>query len=180
MLCIIAQSEFTQEHSFDFEDLDPQRTARKIGKSLARSFERLSLPHDKDPENTDAAELLTSFLETVNANILMQNVKEGDFSMTIDLVDAPKLGTRGVSSKLMKNYVGMLDGGRVYNLEGSHKNRLPLKYILMMTSNVIEEHELSDKSVYALMRRALTGQALELALQSDEAQKPFKVFLKPF
>ena len=92
---------------------------------MARSFGRLSLPHDKDPGDTDTAKLLTSFLETVNANILMQNAREGDFSMISDLVDAPKLGTRGVSSKLMKDYVGMLDGGRLYDHEGSHKNKLP-------------------------------------------------------
>ena len=94
------------------------------------------------------------------------------------MISAPKLGTRGVSSKLMKNYVGMLNGGRVYDHESSYKNKLPLKYILMMTSNVIEEHELSDKSAYALIRRALTGQVLEHTLQADEAQTPFRVFFK--
>ena len=140
---------------------------------LAHAFGNLSLSQGGEQEEAAASGLLTNFLETVNANICTQSAKEGDFSMVIDLVDAPKLGSKGVGSKLLKNYAEMLDGGRVYDREGSPKNKLPLKYILMMTSDVIEEQELSDKSAYILIRRAL-----DHALQADEAQTPFRAFFK--
>ena len=44
----------------------------------------------------------------------------------------------------------MVDGGRAFDKEGSPKNKIPLKYILMITKTTIEEHELSDKAAYNL------------------------------
>ena len=53
----------------------------------------------------------------------------------------------------------MVAGGRVYDREGAN-NKMPLRHVLMITKQIIEEHTLSDKAAYILFRRALTGQAL--------------------
>jgi len=72
----------------------------------------------------------------------------------------------------------MVDGGRAFDKEGSPKNKIPLKYILMITKTTIEEHELSDKAAYNLLRRALTGRALQSAIQADNLQTPFGIFFQ--
>ena len=72
----------------------------------------------------------------------------------------------------------MVDGGRAFDKEGSPKNKIPLKYILMITKTTIEEHGLSDKASYNLLRRALTGRALQSAIQSDNLQTPFGIFFQ--
>ena len=81
-----------------------------------------------------------------------------------DTVAAPRMGSRGVTSKLMKHYGEMTDGGRAFDKTGSTKNKMSQKQLLKITKHVIEEHHLNDEAAYTLFRKALMGKALEHAL----------------
>ena len=67
-----------------------------------------------------------------------------------DTIKPPRMGTKNVSSKLIKHYGEMTDGGRAYDKAGSSKNKMSLRHLLKITKQVIEEHQLNDSAAYAL------------------------------
>ena len=72
-----------------------------------------------------------------------------------DTIKPPRMGTKNVSSKLIKHYGEMTDGGRAYDKEGSSKNKMSLRHLLKITKQAVEEHQLNDSAAYALFRNCL-------------------------
>ena len=95
--------------------------------------------HDEAERAKRVSAQLGNFLMASDANMSMTKLKSEAGDDSGDIIKGPKLGNEPVTSKLIKNYSDMVEGGRVYDREGAN-NKMPLRHVLMITKQIIEEH----------------------------------------
>ena len=127
---------------------------------------RTKSPDDSDDEITKQSSIIKK-----SKSLSRYELREGH-----DFIKPPRMGHKGVNSKILKHYGDMTDGGRTYDRAGSSKNKMGLKHLLKITKHIIQEYKLHDEAAYTLFRKALTGKALESSILMEDNGTSFPHF----